>query len=76
MAKADPAQYAEDERFPCSDPATAEQIFDRHHVFLIMCFLNRAQDDGWSNTPLYQFFRRKYPVSMEDQKTALGLMNE
>jgi hypothetical protein len=59
---ADPAQYAEDERFPCSDSATAEKIFDQHHVFLMMSFMNRAQGIGWSNTPLYQHFRRKYPV--------------
>jgi hypothetical protein len=59
---ADLSQYAEDERFPCADPAAAEAIFRKHHVFLLMCFLNRAQGIGWSNTPLYQFYRRQYPV--------------
>lgn len=56
-------EYAEDERFDCPDTQTAEQLFRKHHPFLIMCFLNRAQDIGWSNTPIYQFFRKQYPVS-------------
>lgn len=56
-------EYAEDERYPCNDPVLAQQIFYKHHVFLIMCFLNRAQGMAWSNTPLYQFFKRQYPVS-------------
>jgi hypothetical protein len=59
---ADLRQYAEDERFTCADSAAAEAVFRKHHVFLLMCFLNRAQGIGWSNTPLYQFFRRQYPV--------------
>ncbi|KAF1921489.1 hypothetical protein BDU57DRAFT_467007 [Ampelomyces quisqualis] len=54
-------EYAEDERFTCTDPLIAEQIFDRHLVFLMMCFLNRAQGIGWSNTPLYQYLRRRHP---------------
>ncbi|KAF1940062.1 hypothetical protein EJ02DRAFT_407224 [Clathrospora elynae] len=65
-------EYAEDERFPCSDPATAEAIFDQHHVFLMMCFLNKAQGLGWSNTPLYQFFRGKYPQDLESCKARVG----
>jgi hypothetical protein len=27
-----------------------------------MCFLTRAQDISWSNTPIYQTFRQLYPV--------------
>ena len=56
-------QYAEDERFPCSDPEAAKEIFHMHHVFLMMCFLTRAQSIGWSNTPIYQTFKRQFPVS-------------
>jgi hypothetical protein len=59
---ADIDQYAEDERFACTDPAIAAEILQKHHVFLMMCFLNRAQGIGWSNTPIYQFLRRQYPV--------------
>ncbi|KAL6703523.1 hypothetical protein ACN47E_009548 [Coniothyrium glycines] len=58
-------EYAEDERFACSDLNEAEQIFDKHHVFLTMSFLARAQGIGWSNTPLYQYFRRKYPKDFD-----------
>ncbi|KAF1834727.1 hypothetical protein BDW02DRAFT_639168 [Decorospora gaudefroyi] len=64
-------EYAEEDRFPCSDAATAENIFDQHHVFLMMCFLNRAQAIGWSNTPLYQFFRRKYPKDFDNCKARI-----
>jgi hypothetical protein len=55
-------QYAEDDRFPCEDPELATEIFHKHHVFLMMCFMVRAQGIGWSNTPLYQHFKRQYPV--------------
>ena len=55
-------EYAEDERFECPDANSAEQLFRSHREFLMMCFLNRAQDIGWSNTPIYQFFKRQYPV--------------
>jgi hypothetical protein len=48
--------------------ATAERIFDQHHVFLMMSFMNKAQGVGWSNTPLYQHFRRKYPVDNPSPK--------
>ncbi|KAF1847061.1 uncharacterized protein K460DRAFT_402425 [Cucurbitaria berberidis CBS 394.84] len=64
-------EYAEDERFTCSDPAVAEQIFDRHHTFLMMCFLNRAQDIGWSTTPLYQHFRKRHPQDFETCKARI-----
>lgn len=60
--RADLAQYAEDERFPCNDPAEAERIFQKHRIFLLMCFLKRTHGIGWSNTPLYQTFRRHFPV--------------
>jgi hypothetical protein len=68
---ADLKQYAEDERFPCTDPVLAGKIFHKHRVFLTMCFLNRAQGMGWSNTPLYQYFRRQYPVNILLQVTSL-----
>jgi hypothetical protein len=61
---ADMDQYVEDERFTCTDPAVAAEIFQKHHVFLMTCFLNRAQGIGWSNTPIYQYLRRHYPVSV------------
>ncbi|KAF2873488.1 hypothetical protein BDV95DRAFT_617250 [Massariosphaeria phaeospora] len=61
-------EYAEDERFTCTDPAEAAQIFDKHHIFLLICFLNRAQGLGWSNTPIYQYFRRKHPDSFDASK--------
>ncbi|EAT82585.2 hypothetical protein SNOG_10250 [Parastagonospora nodorum SN15] len=54
-------EYAEDERFACTDPAVAAEIFHKHHIFLMMCFLNRAQGIGWSSTPIYQSFRRQFP---------------
>jgi hypothetical protein len=59
-------QYAEDERFPCNDVATAEGVFDQHHLFLMMCFLNKAQGLSWSNTSLYQRFRRRFPASSNE----------
>ncbi|KAJ4355583.1 uncharacterized protein N0V89_003603 [Didymosphaeria variabile] len=55
-------EYAEDERFECNDVASAEQIFRKHHQFLMMRFLHRAEDIGWSNTPIYQYFKKQYPV--------------
>jgi hypothetical protein len=70
---ADVNQYAEDERFACTDTVSAEQTFDRHRVFLMTCFLNRAQGIGWSNTPLYQYFRRRHPVC--ESCIVLGLAN-
>ena len=56
-------EYAEDERFECNDVASAEQIFCKHHQFLMMRFLHRAEDIAWSNTPIYQYLKRRYPVS-------------
>jgi hypothetical protein len=56
-------EYAEDERFACNDVVGAEQIFRKHHQFLMMRFLHRAEGIGWSNTPIYQYFRKQYPVS-------------
>ena len=50
-------EYAEDERFACTDTAEAESIFHKHREFLLMCFLKRTHGIGWSNTPLYQTFR-------------------
>ncbi|KAF2031125.1 hypothetical protein EK21DRAFT_88266 [Setomelanomma holmii] len=66
--KANVPQYAEDERFPCNDPAVAADIFDKHHIFLIMCFLIRAQGISWSNTPVYQYFRRQFPKDFDTCK--------
>jgi hypothetical protein len=54
-------EYAEDERYRCTDPDVAAHIFEKHHEFLIMCFLNRVQGIGWSNTPIYQSFRKQFP---------------
>ncbi|KAH3950857.1 hypothetical protein HBI81_085710 [Parastagonospora nodorum] len=61
-------EYAEDERFACTDPAVAAEIFHKHHIFLMMCFLNRAQGIGWSSTPIYQSFRRQFPKDFETCK--------
>ncbi|KAL1604997.1 hypothetical protein SLS60_004540 [Paraconiothyrium brasiliense] len=55
-------EYAEDERFECNDVGSAEQIFRKHHQFLMMRFLHRAEEIGWSNTPIYQYFKKQYPV--------------
>lgn len=62
--EANKKQYAEDERFQCQDVAKAQRIFHKHRQFLIMCMLNQAQGIKWSNTPLFQYFRRQFPVSM------------
>lgn len=59
-------EYCEDKRFSCTDLATAEQIFCKHHKFLIMSFLNQAQDLKWGNTSIYQYFKKQYPVSAQD----------
>jgi len=64
-------EYAEDERYSCTDPVVAAQIFNKHHEFLMMCFLNRAQGIGWSNTPIYQSFRRQYPKEFETAKARI-----
>jgi hypothetical protein len=64
-------EYAEDERYPCTDPNVAAQIFEKHHGFLIMCFLNRAQGIGWSNTPIYQSFRKQFPDPFERAKARI-----
>ncbi|PSN65977.1 hypothetical protein BS50DRAFT_588765 [Corynespora cassiicola Philippines] len=61
-------EYAEDERFPCADPDLAAQIFHKHRAFLFMSFLDRAQGIGWSNTPLYQYFKRQCPKDFESAK--------
>ena len=58
-------EYAEDERFACTDTAEAESIFHKHREFLLMCFLKRTHGIGWSNTPLYQTFRRHFPKDFE-----------
>ena len=60
--RTDAAQYAEDPRFPCSSTAEAERIFHRHREFLLMSLLKKINDIGWSNTPLYQTFKRQFPV--------------
>ncbi|KAI4615569.1 uncharacterized protein J4E87_009027 [Alternaria ethzedia] len=64
-------EYAEDERFPCNDVATAERLFDQHHLFLMMCFLNKAQGLSWSNTPIYQRFRRRFPKDFDNCKARI-----
>ncbi|KAJ6194830.1 hypothetical protein J3E72DRAFT_387545 [Bipolaris maydis] len=64
-------EYAEDKRFSCDDIAMAEEIFDKHHMFLMMCFLNRAQGFSWSNTPIYQRFRRRFPKDFDDCKARI-----
>jgi hypothetical protein len=64
-------EYAEDEKYPCTDPEVAAHIFNKHHEFLLMCFLNRAQGIGWSNTPIYQSFRRQYPKLFETAKARI-----
>jgi hypothetical protein len=64
-------EYAEDGRYPCASPELAARIFDKHHEFLVMCFLNRAQGIGWSNTPIYQSFKRQYPTVFESAKARI-----
>ncbi|KAH7067532.1 hypothetical protein BKA63DRAFT_522307 [Paraphoma chrysanthemicola] len=64
-------EYSEDERFPCDDPVAAAEIFHKHHVFLMMSFLIRAQGIGWSNTPIYQYFKRQYPQDFETCKARI-----
>ncbi|KAI4919951.1 hypothetical protein J4E90_002090 [Alternaria incomplexa] len=64
-------EYAEDERFPCNDVAAAERLFDQHHLFLMMCFLNKAQGLSWSNTPIYQRFRRRFPKDFDNCKARI-----
>ncbi|KAF2259372.1 hypothetical protein CC78DRAFT_503303 [Lojkania enalia] len=64
-------EYAEDERFACDDPTQAEMIFRKHKAFLFMCMLNRAQGIGWSNTPLYQWFRKQYLSDFENAKARI-----
>ncbi|KAF9700366.1 hypothetical protein EKO04_002014 [Ascochyta lentis] len=61
-------EYAEDDRFPCTDPAEAERIFHKHRNFLLMSFLKRTNNIGWSNTPLYQTLRRQCPKEFETCK--------
>ncbi|KAH7138882.1 hypothetical protein B0J11DRAFT_27382 [Dendryphion nanum] len=61
-------EYAEDERFACNDVEQAGQIFYKHRAFLYMCFLNKAQGIGWSNTPIYQYYKRQYPKDWEKAK--------
>ncbi|KAF2796047.1 hypothetical protein K505DRAFT_323629 [Melanomma pulvis-pyrius CBS 109.77] len=64
-------EYAEDPRFTCNTHEEAAEIFYKHRAFLIMCFLNRAQGLGWSNTPLYQFFRRRFSKEFEAAKARI-----
>ncbi|PVI04285.1 hypothetical protein DM02DRAFT_586525 [Periconia macrospinosa] len=61
-------EYAEDERYPCTDPDVAAQLFFRHHEFLIMSFLTRAQGVAWVNTPICQHFKKQYPKVYETTK--------
>ncbi|KAF2999681.1 hypothetical protein E8E13_002085 [Curvularia kusanoi] len=58
-------EYAEDDRFSCSDKAEAERIFHKHREFLLMSWLKRVNDIGWSNTPLYQTIKRHFPKDFE-----------
>lgn len=58
-------EYAEDERFEVNDIEEVEKVFGKHRMFLIVCFLNKAQGIGWSGTPLYQYFKKKFPVSKD-----------
>ncbi|KAI1514518.1 hypothetical protein L13192_09314 [Pyrenophora tritici-repentis] len=64
-------EYAEDVRFPCNDVAMVERLFDHHHLFLMMCFLNKAQGLSWSSTSLYQRFRRRFPQDFDDCKARI-----
>ncbi|KAF2111359.1 hypothetical protein BDV96DRAFT_582045 [Lophiotrema nucula] len=61
-------EYAEDERFACSDSTEAAAIFDKHRSFLLMCLLSRAQGVGWSNTPIYQHYKRHYSKEFDTAK--------
>ncbi|KAH8725840.1 hypothetical protein GQ44DRAFT_706604 [Phaeosphaeriaceae sp. PMI808] len=64
-------EYAEDERFSCNSPEAAKAIFHKHHIFLVMCFLIRAQGIIWSNTSIYQYFRRLYTKDLETCKARI-----
>lgn len=65
-------EYAEDERFQCQDVAKAQRIFHKHRQFLIMCMLNQAQGIKWSNTPLFQYFRRQFPNDVAHAKARMS----
>lgn len=52
----------EGSRFRCNDREEAAEIFYKHRLFLIMSMLSRAQGIGWSNTPLYQHMKNRFPV--------------
>ncbi|KAF2281148.1 uncharacterized protein EI97DRAFT_409689 [Westerdykella ornata] len=64
-------EYAEDERFACNTTEEARRIFHKHRAFLIMCFLNKAQGIGWSNTPLCQYYKRVYSKEFEQVKARI-----
>ncbi|KAF2189092.1 hypothetical protein K469DRAFT_564168 [Zopfia rhizophila CBS 207.26] len=61
-------EYAEDDRFPCNGPAQAAQLFSKYRPFLIMCMLNQAQGIGWSNTPIYRYFKKQFPKDFENAR--------
>jgi hypothetical protein len=65
-------EYAEDDRFQCQDVARAQRIFHKHRQFLIMCMLNQAQGIRWSNTPLFQYFRRQFPNDVAHAKARIS----
>jgi hypothetical protein len=65
-------EYVEDDRYECNDPTEAAAIFQKHRTFLIMCFLNRAQGIGWSNTPLYQYYKRHFATDFDIVRARIG----
>lgn len=56
------SQYTKHTHGACDDAEDAEEVFDKHHEFLILQMLHDREGVDWPVTPIYAHFRDKFPV--------------
>lgn len=56
------SQYTKHTHGACDDTEDAEEVFDKHHEFLILQMLHGREGVDWPVTPIYSHFRDKFPV--------------
>ncbi|KAF2806571.1 uncharacterized protein BDZ99DRAFT_394147 [Mytilinidion resinicola] len=69
-------EYAEEPRFQCKSKEEASEIFYSHKSFLMEAMLNRSEGIGWSNTPLYQHLKARFPADFQAVRDKISEKND
>ncbi|KAF2490126.1 hypothetical protein BU16DRAFT_586218 [Lophium mytilinum] len=69
-------EYAEEPRFQCHSKEEASETFYSHRSFLMEAMLKRSEGIGWSNTPLYQHLKARFPADFQAVRDKISEKND